>query len=78
MDHDAQAMLGAYYSLPNSGRQSDDLTLLWTQRAADSGSPLALTNLANFYEKGSFGLPKDSEAAARYYQIAAEAASKRR
>lgn len=75
LDREAQAMLGAYYSLPNSGRQNDDLTLLWTQRAADAGSPLALTNLANFYEQGRFGLLKDLEAAARYYQIAVEAGS---
>lgn len=75
LDLDAQAMLGAYYSLPNTGRQSDELTLRWTRRAADAGSTLALTNLANFYEQGRFGLLKDFEAAARYYQIAVEAGS---
>jgi uncharacterized protein len=73
LDLDAQAMLGAYYSLPNTGHQSDELTLRWTRRAADAGSTLALTNLANFYEFGRFGILKDLESAANYYRMAANA-----
>lgn len=72
-DRDAQAQLGALYALPQVGRQSDELTVYWTKRAAELGSPLALFNLASFYETGKFELPADLKEAARIYHIAVEA-----
>lgn len=72
-DRDAQARLGALYWSPQGGRQNNEQAIYWTERAAESGSTLALGNLAHAFENGELGVQKDLQEAARLYRSAVEA-----
>ena len=45
--------------------------LKWTERAADTGQPIALNNMGHIYENG-LGVAVDMAQARRYYQLAAD------
>lgn len=64
--------LANYYQTGYGTNKDDAKVLNWRRKAADFGSPLALTNLGWAYQKGLFGLEVNDQTALSYYQLAYE------
>ncbi len=70
---DTKAMYDRAMIASSGGRSSNPVGLYWFRKGAEAGDRFCMIKLANAYEYGYLGLPKDRTEAAKWFEAARRA-----